>query len=431
LDYDLYSLLEKKGLVVNTDNFNNIVDKFKSKYEFLGNGTSLHIVVPTHRCNMDCIYCFASSCDMKSNPSNTDMSYDTAREIVDFIMKSPSKAITIEFQGGEPIARFDIIKVMVERAKELNKTYCKDLRFALVSNFTLLTDSIVDWLIDNGVTFCTSLDGPKFVHDKNRFFVDGYKISSNKNDGVKKVGSYDRVVYWINRINKKYKDRGIDLKVNALMTITRSSLPYYKEIIDDYIRLNLNPINIRPLTQVGRALEQKDSIFYSSNEFFDFYEKSLKYLDELSDKGIFVEERIRELFRVKILFNIPMYHTEYDSPCGATTGQIVYYVDGGIYTCNEALGREEFMLGSVFESRWQDLFKKKEVSKAILNSMLENNVKCDRCVYKPYCGTCMVENFYNFSKFNFYPEKTFKHHEVVFHCERFFDYIMGEIKKEL
>jgi uncharacterized protein len=433
-DESLYNLLLLKGIIITAENFDNIVQRFKARYSFLSNQTSLHIVIPTHRCNLGCIYCFASSCDMMQKTQDSDMTPQVAAKTIEYIMKSPSRAITIEFQGGEPTVGFARIKQMVTLAKELNKTLKKDLHFALVSNFTLLTDEMVDWLIENGVTFCTSLDGPKFVHNQNRSFSKTLSISElDSSMNLVKMdarhGTYDKVVYWIERINNKYRQKKIPLQVNALMTITRHSLPYHKEIIDEYARLNINPINIRPLTVIGKAKDDYKNIGYSYDEFLQFYKKSLAYIEELSQKGTYINERIKDIFMQKIFFNIPTYHTDYESPCGAATGQIVYYTNGDIYTCNEALGRSEFILGNIFEDKWQDIFKKRETSKAILNSILESNIICDRCPYKPYCGTCMVENYYNESKFNFYPSRTQKHHEITFHAENIFDSIFDEIKK--
>ena len=142
-----------------------------------------------------------------------------------------------------------------------------------------------------------------------------------------------------------------------------------------------------------------------------------------------MSERIVEVYQKKVLENTPTYHTEYESPCGAATGQIVYFTNGKIYTCNEAMNREEFCLGDVFNDNWQDVFKKKESSKAVLNSMLEQNVMCDRCAYKPYCSTCMVENFSRDNKFNFYPTNTQKHHETIYHCNKIFDKIIDKISE--
>jgi radical SAM protein with 4Fe4S-binding SPASM domain len=286
-----------------------------------------------------------------------------------------------------------------------------------------MSDEIANWLIDEGVTICTSFDGPKQVHDKNRFILG--------KDGVE-IGTYSQVVSWIKKINEIYKRKKISLNVNALMTITKHSLPYHKEILDEYIKLGVYLVNIRGLTEVGRVFDNKESISYSYDKFIEFYENSMKYIEELNKSGVPIVERIKQLFFTKIISNVPTYHTEYDSPCGAATGQITYFNDGNIYTCNEALGRDEFKIGNVFDDKnWQKIFKRREVSKAVLNSMLEQNVKCDRCVYKPYCSTCMVENYYKDKKFNFYPNKTLKHHETIYQSNKLFDDLLKNIKGKL
>ncbi len=407
----LFLLLKERGTIITSENFDSVVQKTSKRYSFLANSTSLHILILTKGCNLSCNYCFASACDIDEK---FNMDINTAKKVVEFVMKSPGKAKTIEFQGGEPLANYEVLKKVVVYAKELNKEYKKDLRFALVTNLTLMTEERVNWLIDNNVTICTSLDGPAYVHDKNRF------ILGLQN---KKIGTHEKVVYWIERINKIYTEKKIRKKVNALMTITSYSLPYHKEIIDEYLKYNINYINIRALTFVGRATET-GGISYTKEKFVDFFEKSLEYLKELHKKGIKITERIVELYIQKIIENTPGYHTEYESPCGALTGQITYYIDGNIYTCNEAMGREEFLVGSVFEDEWSEIFRRKESAKAILNSMLEQNVICDRCAYKPYCSTCMVENFSRDKKFNFYPTKTQKHFETISHCNRIFDKII-------
>lgn len=418
-DKEIYEKLLSKGIIVNENNFNILVEKTKLRYSFLNNGTSLHIVIPTHRCNLGCTYCFASAKKINDSKEEFDLDEKTAKQIVEFIMKSPSPAVTLEFQGGEATARFDILKIMATHAKELNKIHKKDLRLAVVTNLTMMNEEIATWLIDNNVSICTSFDGPKNVHDTNRFI--------HVKDG-KTVGTYDTVVYWINKINEIYKQKNLKGKVNALMTITRYSLDYPKEILDEYVKLNINMVDIRALTKIGRVEENEKDIIYSFKEFTNFYEKSLEHIEKLKKNGINLSERTRQMYLQKVLQNIPTYHTDFESPCGATTGQLTYHSDGNIYTCNEGLGRDEFKVGNVFKDNWKDLFKREETAKAILNSMLESNVKCDRCTFKPYCGTCMVENYYQFSKFNFYPSKTKKHHETVYQCKKIFDNILKEIK---
>lgn len=419
-DKDIYKKLIDKGFIINQDNFQNVVDKTRKRYTFLMNGTSLHIVVPTSRCNQACPYCFAAPDHIGADKEKTDMSEETAKKTIDFILQSPSYAITIEFTGGEALARFDIIKDMIEYAKKKNESLKKDLRFTIVTNLTMASERMLEWLIDNDITICTSLDGPKQVHDKNRIIL-GAK--------GKVIGTYDKVIYWINWVNEKYKEKNKPQKLSALMTITKYSLPYHKEIIDLYVSLGMNLVDVRALTMVGNIMDiGARDMWYSKEDFIDFYLKSIAYIDELRSKGVDLDDRMRDLYNKKILENEPTYHTDYESPWGAAIGGLTYNADGSIYACHEAMGQKEFNLGNVHKDTWKTLFKKDETSFVIMSSMLEANPMCDRCALKPYCGTIPIENYSMFGKFNFYPSKTSRHHETTFHAHRVFDKILNKLE---
>ena len=189
---------------------------------------------------------------------------------------------------------------MVEYAHELNKNYKKDPRLTIVSNLTMMNETIANWLTDHDVTICTSLDGPKHIHDKNRFIL--------VREG-KEVGTHDLVVSWIRRINQLYKEKKKPFIVNALMTVTKYSLPYHKEIIDEYVGLGISLVDVRALTMVGNVYnkEAKDYL-YTKEEFIDFYNASIKYIDELKEKGVKIDDRMRKLYDTKIFENTPTYH---------------------------------------------------------------------------------------------------------------------------
>jgi len=107
----LLSVLKEKGLIITRENVQKIIEGFQEKNCHLFQAASLHIVVVTLRCNMKCVYCHA-----KAQPQNRhgyDMDIETAKKTVDFIMQSPSHRTTIEFQGGEPLLNFDVIKEIV------------------------------------------------------------------------------------------------------------------------------------------------------------------------------------------------------------------------------------------------------------------------------------------------------------------------------
>ena len=128
---------------------------------------------------------------------DTDMSLETAKKVVDHAMQSSSPYINFEFQGGEATVNMPVVKFIVEYSREKNKDEKKKLEHSLVTNMTYLTEETADWLIDNEVLVCTSLDGPAEVHDFNRTWKTGGGASAHEN-----------VVRWVKHFNAEYIARG-------------------------------------------------------------------------------------------------------------------------------------------------------------------------------------------------------------------------------
>ena len=106
--------LKEKGFILQ-ENSDDLVNKYREKNLNLFRGTSLHIIVPTLRCNFNCSYCHAKSKSVDSK--DYDLDEKTAKQTVDFIFQTPTKSFNIEFQGGEPLLNFKIIQFIVEYVK--------------------------------------------------------------------------------------------------------------------------------------------------------------------------------------------------------------------------------------------------------------------------------------------------------------------------
>jgi sulfatase maturation enzyme AslB (radical SAM superfamily) len=171
LDRQSVTFLDLKAKHILTDtSITSVIDmlaiKYRTKKAFLYNFTSLHMVVPTLRCNSNCIYCQVS----KKNPDSVgfDMDKKTAQNTIKMIFASPSPAIKIEFQGGEPLLNFSLVKYIVKEAEKLNKIHKKELSFVICTNLTLATRAILKFLKKHNISISTSLDGPYELHNKNR-----------------------------------------------------------------------------------------------------------------------------------------------------------------------------------------------------------------------------------------------------------------------
>jgi sulfatase maturation enzyme AslB (radical SAM superfamily) len=93
--------------------------------------------VVTLRCNQKCSYCHASSVDDVAT-TLFDMDSATAKRCVECVFMSPAQNIKIEFQGGEPLLNFEVIRTIVEYAEELNADYKKKVEFVICTNLTII-----------------------------------------------------------------------------------------------------------------------------------------------------------------------------------------------------------------------------------------------------------------------------------------------------
>ncbi|MBN2112447.1 His-Xaa-Ser system radical SAM maturase HxsB [Candidatus Woesearchaeota archaeon] len=379
IDEKLKQKLLQREILLDETNENEFVNDLRKRNSFLFQGASLHIVVVTLRCNMNCVYCHASS--VSQDKKGFDMDKDTAKKTVDFIFQSPSPNITIEFQGGEPLLNWEILKFIVGYAKQKNRTANKKLSFSVVTNLSMMDEEKMQYLIRERILVCTSLDGPKELHDKNRIFAS----SSN----------YGQVVFWIKKFMEEYKKKKIEnARINALVTLTKKSLGYPEEIVDEYVNLGLNFIHLRFLNNLGVAQKIWPQISYSVEEYLAFWEKAMGRIKKHQKDGKEISERIVDIIAHKIGTKYDPNYLDLRSPCGVAIGQLAYHYNGDVYTCDEGrmVGDEIFLLGNVKKDSYKDAVTCDKAC-AVLNASINDQFVCDACAYKPYCGLCPVCSF--------------------------------------
>ena len=339
---------------------------------YLFSGTGLHIFVLTSQCNLKCVYCQAST-----TPCGNKMSKEVAEKSVDLALQSPNKYLSFEFQGGEPLMNFEVLKHIVEYTNE--RSIGKVIEFNLVSNLTLLDDEMFQFINEHHIKISTSLDGHEKLQNINRPYPlgNGYTI-------------------WRNNLNRLRTET--DQTVGAIQTTTRSSLPYYQEIVNEYIANGFKRVFVRPLTPLGYAATRWAQIGYTPEEFLNFYRKTFEYILLLNKQGIEITEGHACIFLDKIINQCAGNYTELISPCGAALGQLAYNYDGNIYTCDEGrmlaeMGDNSFCVGNV-NMEYHELFDSSVCKTVAQSSCLECLPHCESCVYSPYCGTCPVLNYY-------------------------------------
>lgn len=346
--------------------------------------TTLHIFILTTACNLQCIYCQARSGD---EISFGKMSADTAERAVDFALQSPGPELTFEFQGGEPLVNFEVIRHIVEYAEAHRGK--KHIAYSLVSNLTLATDEILDFFREHEVSISTSLDGCEKVHNHNRPYVNGDP-------------SFAKVLQGIQRV----RDHGMN--PGAIETTTRYGLAYPESLIDTYRDLGFPMVFIRPLTPLGYAARNWEEIGYTPEEFVAYYRRCLKRILEVNQSGYFMIEGHARILLNKILNHDSGNYMELRSPCGGVCGQMAYFYDGDIYTCDEGrmlgeMGDPIFRIGNVRSSTFDDVITSLSCRALMSSSYLQSIPECCDCVYQPYCGTCPVLNYQQYV--DIYPDR--------------------------
>lgn len=383
LKSDIFMNISSKQIAT-TDKIEDVVNmlatKFRTKKSILRDFTSLHMVVPTLRCNSSCIYCQVKR--HESTDHSADMTKKTAKNIVKCIFESPSPCIKIEFQGGDPSTDFDMVKYIIEEAEWQNLFKKKDLSFIICTNLTLLDEEKVKYLKKHKCGISTSLDGPKDLHDTNRPLQD------------KALDHHEIFEKNLKMIRRVWNDPEI---VSALMTTSKYSLGRYKEIVDEYVRLGFNNIFLRALNPYGFAKEYHSKIAYPVDDFIENFKEGLDYIIELNRKGTFFIEGYAELLLRRILTPFATGFVDLQSPAGVGIAGAIYDYDGSVYVADEGrmMARFKnyyFRLGNVNTNTHQEMFNGKQLHDIINGACNECLPGCSDCVFQPYCGADPVRN---------------------------------------
>ncbi len=157
----------------------------------------------TDLCNLRCVYCYEGAGEY-----NKDTLDDTTREKIYAFIKnqvecSNAKIVSLVLFGGEPLL---YLKENLEWLNNIKK-YCienqKEFQTSIVTNGILLTDSILDELIDLNCQYIQiTLDGTSEIHNKRRIYKNG-------------KGSYDEVIKGIKLVHSRKDMSNPMIRINV------------------------------------------------------------------------------------------------------------------------------------------------------------------------------------------------------------------------
>jgi uncharacterized protein len=352
--------------------------RMRSRMAFLRSPSPLHIFVVTLRCEHSCPYCQVSR--RSADRDLYDMSYETALRGLDVAFAAPAPAIKIEFQGGEPLLNFDLIRSIVPIAKARAAAENRAVAFVITTNLALLTDEVLDFCKTHEIHISTSLDGPADLHNRNRPRPGG--------------NSHQLAVEGIRRVQEAL---GRDA-VSALMTTTKGSLGRVEEIIDEYARLDLEGVFLRPLSPYGFAIKTKQFVRYDGSEWLEFYKRGLRHILDINKRGRHFPEFYSALLLTRMLTDRPTGYVDLRSPAGTGLGAMVYNYDGKVFAADEGrmlaeMGDRTFELGDLADDGYLDLILSEKLVDIVGKSLTQCAPQCSSCAFESHCGADPVYHY--------------------------------------
>lgn len=344
---------------------------YHTRKAFALEGPSLHILVVTLRCDHSCQYCQVSRA--AHDAVGFDMSEETVDRAVDLAFSSPAPALTIEFQGGEPALRFDLVRRAVERARAKAQEEGRTVGFAMVSTLHHLDEEALVFCRDHEIRISTSIDGSAAIHDANR--------PNPTRD------AFARTIDALARARAILGEEAI----SALPTVTRRALGDPVGLVDAYRALGFSSIFLRPISPYGFARRTQAAIGYRMAEFLAFYDRALDHILALNAAGEEMEDTYAAILLRHILTPFHSGYLDLRSPAGAGLGTLVTDYDGRMYPSDEArmaakTGDDRFALGTVADDL-ETLLSSPAMRWLAQGAIAERLEGCRDCAFVPYCGS--------------------------------------------
>ncbi len=331
------------------------------------------ILVPTLRCNLACVYCQVSRA--AENARGHDWTEQTLQDVLTFLDGLPGDQVKIEFQGGEPLLRVDLL----ERVRTFCRQRFTTASFVVCTNLQRLGPREWAFLEDPDTFVSTSIDGDPATHTRQR------TQSSERTDAF-----FANLRTAVERLGSE--------RISALPTIDPERPPDLEALVDLYEAHGIRSIYLRPISYHGFARKITDghTSFARWSSLYD------GFIDQLIARnartGRVIEEYYFSLCLKRVFQAGADGHVDLRNPNLLGADYLVIDHDGTLYPSDEArmlarIGQIDLSLGQVGSGIDQDKL-------AVLNANSCNNFDpdCIHCPYQPFCGTDRIDDLARYGR---------------------------------
>ena len=309
----------------------------------------------TGSCNLRCTYCYIAK-------NQSDMTPQVAKKAIDFMYATTpvDDEIKLGFFGGEPLLRFTLIQEIMALIEDHPRFRKERTQISIVTNGTILTDDMIDFINRHGMVYCLSCDGPPEIHNLMRRFRDGR-------------GSGEIV----ERNLLRAKDSIRYILVNAVYY--PQSLPRLPEIVRYFSSLGLRKIFLNP----------DFSAPWSADDIALLPEIYAGLGDLYVDAMIRGDPHVIGMIDSKIAV---ILHNGYapDERCRMGTHEFAFAPSGRIYPCERLIGADDgkHAIGSVLETGDMP-------PRCRCMGTVAANPECTVCSLRKFCmNWCGCSNFF-------------------------------------
>ncbi len=298
-------------------------------------------LIITHQCNLNCVYCY------ESYKSDKSMPIQTAKQAIesefDFVARSQEfDELAIDFMGGEPLLRFDLIREIAEWVWSVPRP----VPFVLFSttNGTLLDEPMKRWFRQHKERYylSLSLDGTPEMHNTNR----GH--------------SFDQID--LDFFQENWPDQPVK------MTVSRESVGSLAEGI-----IYLQERGFRVGASVGQGVPwDEESVAEYGRQLHNLAEY---YLEHEQVPPV-------SLLEVPIQRALSCQSEGQKKYCGTGTHMVTYDVDGAAYPCHMF---SPLVLGACKSNELQSIEFREDVT--------VTDPRCNDCALRSMCPTCYGLNY--------------------------------------
>ncbi len=348
------------------------------------------LIVPTLRCDLNCSYCQVSRADQSA--VGFDWSDETLQRFLNFVEVHGAPEVKIEFQGGEPTLRLDLMERIIDGVTNLRP----NSSFVICTNLQNLSRRFLRIFENERVSISTSVDGPPKIHERNRT---SDKSTTNQ---------------FFENLSTMIRHYGVS-RISALPTF--SNFDAIESTVDFYREVGLTEIFLRPVNFQGFARKKHKEISTSEGAWISAYKRGLAYIfkTNLNNERPIIETNF-SLHLNRIIRNGENGHVDLRSPNPSGEDYLVVDFNGKFYPSDEArmlsrIGMIDLSMGNLKQGTDQ-----KKLDMFNFSQDNSRDQVCNKCVYQAYCGVDVVDKISRYGRADYPTGNSYfcKTHTAIF-----------------